>query len=41
MVLTIYNNLGVLVKEVKIDQVYSKYYQIDLQEMKVGNISFG
>ncbi|MEZ4954513.1 MAG: T9SS type A sorting domain-containing protein [Saprospiraceae bacterium] len=37
VVLTIYNNLGVLVKEVKIDQVYSKYYQIDLQEMKEGH----
>ena len=33
----IYNNLGVLVRRVEIDQVYSKYYQLDLREMKEGH----
>ncbi len=35
--LTIYNNLGVLVDQVDIDRIYSKYYQVDLRKMKEGH----
>jgi hypothetical protein len=33
----IIDNLGSVIKTIEIDQVYSKYYQIDLREMKEGH----
>ena len=35
--LTVYNNLGVQMKVFELDEVYSKYYQMDLRELKEGH----
>jgi hypothetical protein len=33
----IYNNLGLLVKQFDLDNIYSKYYQMDLRELQEGH----
>lgn len=35
--ITIYNNLGVLIKTFRVDEVYGKYYQMDIQELREGH----
>lgn len=34
---TVFNNLGTPVQSVEIDQVYSKYYQLDIRDLKEGH----
>lgn len=37
VVITIYNNLGVKVQQFDLDEVYSKYYQMDIRNLKEGH----
>lgn len=35
--ITVYNGLGVAVKQFQLDEVYSKYYQMDIRELREGH----
>ena len=35
--ITLFNNLGVTVQQVDLDEVYSKYYQLDTRDLKEGH----